>query len=64
MNEDTRWMPFIGYAIIFFGVWLCLAAYAPVGGYVWDPWVINISTTVLFTLLVYLTAHLARTDQT
>ena len=63
MKDNTRWTPFIGYAIIFFGVWLGLAAYAPTGGYVWDPWVINIFTTILFTLLVYLTAHLARTDQ-
>ena len=30
----------------------------------WEPWTINITTSVLFTLLVYLTARLARTDST
>ena len=64
MKIDNPGLQFLGYAIIFFGVWMGLAAYEPAGGYVWDPWVINISTTALFTLLVYLTAHLARTNQT
>lgn len=64
MKDNTYGLQFIGYGIIFFGVWLGLAAYAPVGGYVWDPWVINICTTILFTLFVCLTARLARTDQT
>lgn len=64
MKDNTYGLQFIGYGIIFFGVWLGLAAYAPVGGYVWDPWVINICTTTLFTLFVCLTARLARTDQT
>ncbi|MCD8304637.1 MAG: hypothetical protein LUC86_07420 [Prevotellaceae bacterium] len=52
------------YGIIFLGVWLCLSLLPPHGGYVWDPWVINISTALLFTLLVALTARLLDTDHT
>lgn len=34
------------------------------GGYTWNPWVINTATTLLFVLLTWLTARLARTDRT
>jgi hypothetical protein len=54
----------LAYCIIFFGVWVGLALFPPTGGYIWEPWTINITTSVLFTLLVYLTARLARTDST
>lgn len=54
----------LAYCIIFFGVWVGLALFPPTGGYMWEPWTINITTSVLFTLLVYLTARLARTDST
>lgn len=54
----------LAYCIIFFGVWIGLALIPPTGGYIWEPWTINITTSVLFTLFVYLTANLARTDRT
>ncbi len=34
------------------------------GGYTWTPWVVNLATTVLFLLLIFLTSRLARTDKT
>lgn len=34
------------------------------GGYMWDPWLVNTLTAMLFTLLIWLTARLARTDNT
>ncbi len=34
------------------------------GGYTWTPWVVNLATTLLFVLLVFLTARLAKTDKT
>lgn len=34
------------------------------GGYTWEPWLINTCTTLLFLLLVHLTARLAHTDRT
>ncbi len=64
MRNNLPAIQAIGYCIIFFGVWGGLAAFRPIGGYIWDPWIINISTALLFTLLVYLSSHLARTDQT
>lgn len=64
MKSGLPTIQFIGYDIIFFGVWGGLAAFRPLGGYIWDPWIINFSTSVLFTLLVCLSARLARTDQT
>ena len=54
----------IAYCIVFFGVWIGLALFPPKGGYMWEPWTINICTSVLFTLFAYLTASLARTDRT
>ena len=54
----------IAYCIVFFGVWIGLALFPPTGGYIWEPWTINITTSVLFTLFVYLTANLARTNRT
>lgn len=33
-------------------------------GYTWNPIIINLGTTLMFLLLVYLTAKLARTDRT
>ncbi len=49
------------YCATFLGVWLCLSLTPPRGGYVWDAWFINISTALLFTLLVALTARLLDT---
>ncbi len=50
------------YGIIFLVVWLCLWLWPPSGGYIWDALFINISTSMLFTLLVALTARLVETD--
>ncbi len=36
----------------------CLFVFPPQGGYVWEPLFINLSSGLLFTLLVLLTAHL------
>lgn len=63
MKDNLLWTRILAYAFIFFGVWIGLALFPPTGGYVWEPWTINICTTLLFTLFVYLTASLARTDQ-
>ncbi len=52
------------YGILFLGVLACLSFYPPHGGYTWDPLLINVNTSVLFTLLVALTARLIGTDQT
>ncbi len=52
------------YGVVFLFVWLCLSLCPPVGGYVWDPWFINVSSALLFTLLVALTARLLDTDHT
>ena len=58
------------YGLIFLGVWIGLIVYPMRGGYMWDPWaielngIVNLLTAMLFALFVYLTAHLARTDQT
>ena len=64
MENDFYGIRAFAYAFIFFGVWIGLAVFPPLGGYIWEPWFINICTTTLFTLFVYLTASLARTDQT
>ena len=64
MENESRWTQTAAYFVIFFGVWAGLAAIPPKGGYMWEPWTINILTTSFFTLFVYLTAHLARTGQT
>ena len=63
MKDNLLWTRILAYAFIFFGVWIGLDLFPPTGGYVWEPWTINICTTLLFTLFVYLTASLARTDQ-
>ena len=59
----------VAYTIIFFGVWVGLLVFPASGeGYMWDRWpaevegVINFLTSLFFTLFVYLTARLARTD--
>ncbi len=52
------------YSILFIGVCVCLSLYPPHGGYTWDPLLINVNTSLLFTLLVGLTARLTGTDQT
>ena len=60
----------IAYSLIFSGVWGCLTLFPPKGDYMWEPLptgvlaVINLLTTILFTLFVGLTARLARTDRT
>lgn len=60
----------LAYGLIFFGVWGALALAPLSGDDMWAPWsidlslIFNVLTTVLFTLFVYLTAHLARTDRT
>lgn len=64
MKDKLFWIRTIAYCIIFFGVWIGMAIFPPIGGYIWDAWVINISTSLFFTLLVALTAQLARTDRT
>lgn len=64
MKNSIPWTRAVAYCIIFFGVGIGLAVFPPLGGYIWEPWFINICTTVLFTLFVYLAASLARTDQT
>ena len=64
MKDNLIWTWIAAYGIVFFGVWIGLAIFPPIGGYIWDAWIINIFTSLLFTLLVYLTAHLARTDRT
>ncbi len=64
MKNKTTLIQIAAYTLIFFGVWIGLAVFPPRGGYFWDPWFINFSTSLLFTLFVFLTARLARTDQT
>ena len=64
MKDSILWTRIFTYAFIFVGVWIGLAVYPPIGGYIWEPWTINFCTTVLFTLFVFLSARLARTDQT
>ena len=34
------------------------------GGYTWEPWIINTATALMFVLLVWLTARLAKTNKT
>lgn len=52
-------------SVSYFGVFLCTLALLCVlpktGGYIWQPEVINPLTSVLFTLLVYLTGRIAGT---
>jgi len=64
MKQTLLWTRSIAYSIIFLGVLAGLAAFPPLGGYMWEPWTINILTSLLFTLLVWLTARLLRTNET
>ena len=70
MKNNLFWTHVIGYGIIFVGVWAGLIAFPAKTGYMWEPWpssissVVNFLTTVLFTLFVCLTAHLAHADRT
>ncbi|MCD8302028.1 MAG: hypothetical protein LUC44_03305 [Prevotellaceae bacterium] len=66
MSIDKRRLGnfFTIYGVIFLGVWLCLSLWSPRGGYIWDPLFINVSTSLLFTLLVALTGRLLGTDHT
>lgn len=64
MKQSLVWTRTVAYSFIFFGVWGGLAAFPPVGGYMWEPWTINFLTALMFTLLVWLTARLLRTDGT
>jgi len=70
MKDKMLWTRTAAYGLIFFGVWAGLTFIPPKGEYMWEPWpttirlIVNFCTTVLFTLFVFLTARLARTDQT
>ena len=63
MKDSLLWTRIFAYSFIFFGVWIGMVVFPPKGGYIWEPWFINSCTALLFTLFVYLSAHLARTDR-
>lgn len=51
--------------LLVFATMLAMMFVVPVpGGYVWEPWFINGALSLLFTLFVWLSARLARTDGT
>lgn len=52
------------YIAIFLGAWLSLSLFPPLGELLWPPLFLNLATSLLFTLLVGLTARLANTDHT
>ncbi len=70
MKDKHLTIESVAYILVFFGVWGSLMLFPPKGNYMLEPWpvgislAVNICTAVLFTLFVYLTAHLARTDST
>lgn len=70
MNNKRLTIQTIDYGLIFFGVWGVLTVLPPKSDDLLDPWaidlnmVVNLFTAMLFTLFVYLTARLARTDRT
>lgn len=64
MNNGFLHTQNIAYGIIFLSLWSGLTLFPPHEGFPWEPWLMNLCTTTLFTLLVYLTARLARTNQT
>ena len=47
------------YLVIFLAMLAALAVLPKTGGYIWQPEVINTVSALLFTLLVYLTGHIA-----
>ncbi len=61
-QQSVRYGAALGLLAI--AVWGCLTAWPPLGGYVWDPLFINITSSLLFTLLVALTARLVGTSGT
>lgn len=56
-----RLLSYLGIGIV---VMLTLLLKPMPGGYTWNPFLINLATTLLFLLLIYLTARLAKTDKT
>ncbi len=58
MNKQIVHKFGLTYTVTFAAVLACLTVFPPQGGYVWEPLVINLSISFLFTLLVLLTAHL------
>lgn len=54
----------LSYLAIGITILLMLSLNHKQGGYTWDPWFINIATTLMYMLFVWLTARLAKTDHT
>ena len=51
------------YLAVFLIILSVLAFLPKTGGYIWQPEIINPLSALLFTLLVYLTGHIARSAQ-
>lgn len=64
MNPGFPYTQCIAYSIIFLSVWGGLSAFPLGHSSLWELWIINLFTAVLFTLLSFLTAKLARTNRT
>lgn len=66
MNQDTRRIHRLVYSYVMVAVFVfCLLYSLPVpGGYTIEPLIINSSITLMFVLLVFLTARLARMNRT
>lgn len=56
--------PLAAYLAMFLGAWLCMSVFPPQGDSLWPPLFLNLATSLLFTLLVGLTARLANTNRT
>ncbi len=61
LKQNTRILSYVGIGVI---MMLTLTWLPMPGGYTWVPWIINLATTLMFLLLVFLTARLAKTDKT
>lgn len=55
--------PLLAYLAVFLTMLSALALLPKAGGYVWQPEIINPLSALLFTLLVFLTGHIARSAQ-
>ena len=70
MKNQINWIRAAAYLFIFLCVWGGLTLFPPKSDYMWEPMsvgfglIVNLCTTILFTLFVGLTARLARTDRT
>lgn len=64
MNNGFLCKRDIAYGIIFSTIMIGLTMFPSGEEPLWESWLIDFCTASLFTLLVYLTAHLARTDRT